>query len=84
MNENNCHQDEEHQDPTVKVSEMLKMHDQLGTQDDLKVKVAIPNARAHVLGSPMASGDVPAVEMACFDFAIQKLGMVPVATANNP
>jgi pimeloyl-ACP methyl ester carboxylesterase len=72
------YKNEQEQDPTVKVSEMLKMHEQLGTPDGLKVKRAIPNARAHVLGSPLASSDVPAVEEACFEFAKNQLGMTPV------
>jgi pimeloyl-ACP methyl ester carboxylesterase len=72
------YKDEEHQDPTVKVSAILDMHEKLGTPEDMKVKVAIPNAGSHVLGSPMASGDVPAVEKACDDFAIEKLKLTPV------
>jgi pimeloyl-ACP methyl ester carboxylesterase len=75
------YKDDGHQDLTVKVSEMLKMHERLGTPRDKKVKIAIPNAGAHVLGSPLASGDVPAVEKACADFAIQTLDMSPVTPA---
>jgi esterase/lipase len=77
------YRDEEHQDPTVKVSKMLKMHDELGTPADKKVKVAIPNAGSHVLGSPLASSDVPAVEKACEEFAVEKLGLVPVSGRTN-
>src|SRR5690349_646587 len=33
------YKDEQHQDPTVKVSAMLKMHEELGTPEDMKVKV---------------------------------------------
>lgn len=73
------YKDDEHQDPTVKVSAMHEMHDKLGTSEDKKVKVAIPEAGAHVLGSPLASRDVPAVERACHDFAVTKLGMMSVA-----
>jgi pimeloyl-ACP methyl ester carboxylesterase len=72
------YKDEEHQDPTVKVSAILAMHDELGTPEDKKVKVAIANAGAHVLGSPLASADVPSVEKACYDFAVTKLGLRPV------
>jgi pimeloyl-ACP methyl ester carboxylesterase len=71
------YKDEQHQDPTVKVSAMLEMNDQLGTPGDKKVMVAIPNAGAHVLGSPLASSAVPSVEKGCYDFAVEKLGMKP-------
>src|SRR5690606_14875580 len=43
------YQDETHQDPEVKVSAMLSMHEQLSTPDELKEAVAIPNAGAHVI-----------------------------------
>lgn len=72
------YKDEQHQDQTVKVSAMLDMHEKLGTAADMKVMTAIPGANAHVLGSTLASEDVPAVEQACFDFATQKLGLAPV------
>lgn len=52
------------QDPTVKVSAILEMHEELGTPDSLKRAVAIPNAGAHVLGSSLVSKDLPAVESA--------------------
>jgi esterase/lipase len=69
------YKNEEEQDPTVKVSALLEMHEMLGTPGDKKVQVAIPGAGAHVLGSPMASGDVPAVEEACSEFAKNQLGL---------
>jgi len=61
------------QDPQVKVSAMLDMNKQLSTRDDLKQAVAIPNAGAHVLGSPLISKDVPSVEAAVEKFASEKL-----------
>lgn len=70
------YKNENEQDPTVKVSAMLKMHELLGTPDDKKVQQAIPGAGAHVLGSHLTSGDIPAVEQACVDFAVKVLGMV--------
>ncbi len=63
------------QDPQVKVSAMLEMNKQLGTPDDLKQTLAIPNAGAHVLGSPLISKDVPSVETAIEKFALEKLKM---------
>lgn len=70
------YKNEQEQDPQVKVSAMLEMNKQLATQDDLKEIVAIPNAGAHVLGSPLISKDVPAVEAAVEKFAMEKLRMV--------
>jgi esterase/lipase len=69
------YKDEEHQDPEVKVSAMLTMHEQLGTPADLKQATAMPNAGAHVLGSPMTSKDVEGVYREMEKFAVEKLGM---------
>jgi pimeloyl-ACP methyl ester carboxylesterase len=55
------YKNEQEQDPEVKVSAMLAMNNELGTPDDLKVCKAMPNAGAHVLGSPFASKDVDGV-----------------------
>ncbi|WP_410219715.1 alpha/beta hydrolase [Pedobacter sp.] len=60
--------DDKHQDPVVKVNAMLKMYDQLGTQQDKKMKVALPNTQNHVIGSYITSKDVPGVEKAINDF----------------
>lgn len=72
------YKDEEHQDPTVKVSAMLKMEEELGTPAAMKEAIAIPNAGAHVIGSHLVSRDVEAVQKAINVFAEQKLGMKPV------
>lgn len=69
---------ETEQDPTVKVSAILEMNSQLGTPADMKVEKAIPNAGAHVIGSKLTSKDLPAVESAIDEFAIQKLKMTPI------
>lgn len=69
------YKDEEHQDPQVKVSAMLEMHEQLGTPANLKVAKAVPEAGAHVLGSTMTSKDVDGVYREIRDFAIDKLQM---------
>jgi pimeloyl-ACP methyl ester carboxylesterase len=69
---------ETEQDPTVRVDRMLEMHSQLGTPADMKVEKAIPNAGAHVIGSKLTSKDLPAVEAAIDEFAIQKLKMTPI------
>lgn len=68
--------DKQHQDPTVKVSAILDMHEQLGTPATLKQAVAIPGAGVHVIGSSLTSHDIPAVEKAINTFAEQKLGLV--------
>lgn len=70
------YKNEKEQDPTVKVSAMLEMNKDLGTPDDLKETVAIPNAGGHVLGSYASSKDIPAVEAASEKFAVEKLKMV--------
>jgi hypothetical protein len=66
---------EEEQDPQVKVSAMLQMHEQLGTPDDLKVAKAMPLAGAHVLGSALTSKDVDGVYNEIEKFALDKLKM---------
>ncbi|NSL87454.1 alpha/beta hydrolase [Chitinophaga sp. Mgbs1] len=72
------YKDEAHQDPTVKVSAILKMEKELGTPDSLKRAVAIPGAGAHVMGSALTAHDLPAVARAIDNFAIDKLKMKPV------
>jgi hypothetical protein len=67
------YKDEAHQDQTVRVDAMLKMEKALGTPDDLKEAIAIPNAGGHVLGSYVVSKDIPAVEAAMDKFATEKL-----------
>ncbi len=69
------YKNEKEQDPTVKVSAMLEMHAQLGTPDQLKVAVPIPNAGNHVLGSSLVPGDLKTVYNETRKFAIEKLGM---------
>jgi hypothetical protein len=75
--------DKENQDPVVKVSAMKRMFVQLGTPDNLKREVAIPNAGAHVLGSPIRSRDVESVRKELEKFAIEILKLSPVAEVNT-
>ncbi len=77
------YKNDEEQDPQVKVSAMLKMHEQLGTPGDLKVQKAMPNAGAHVLGSSLTSKDVEGVYHEIEKFAVEKLKMNKVTAANN-
>lgn len=74
---------ESEQDPQVKVSAMLRMHEQLATPDSLKVAVAMPLTGAHVIGSSLTSGDVEGVYSQMEDFAKRKLGWVRVPGADT-
>jgi pimeloyl-ACP methyl ester carboxylesterase len=71
--------DEDNQDPVVKVSAMKRMFAQLGTPENMKRQVAIPNAGDHVLGSYIKSKDVQTVEEECEKFATQILQLNPVS-----
>jgi len=61
------------QDPVVRVDAMLKMFNELGTPEELKRKIAIPNAGNHVLGSYLTSKDLPSVEIAINNFVANVL-----------
>jgi len=69
------YKDEKNQDKVVKVSAIKEMFDHLGTKDDKKKMVAIPNAGNHVLGSPILSHDIisPQNEIASFLTAVMQL-----------
>ena len=54
---------------------MLEMNKQLGTPDNLKEAIAIPNAGVHVIGSSLVSKDVEGVYKEMEKFAIEKIGM---------
>lgn len=69
------YKDEENQDPEVKVSAMLRMHEALATPDSMKQAIAFPEAGAHVLGSPLASKDVSGVYKAMRAFVSDKLAI---------
>jgi pimeloyl-ACP methyl ester carboxylesterase len=68
------YKNEKEQDPVVKVSAMLKMFDQLGTPDSLKVKVAFPEAGNHVIGCSLLSKSYLDVEREVLKFA-RKIGI---------
>lgn len=69
------YKDEEHQDPVVKVSAMKRMFSQLGTPENLKRQVPIPNAGDHVIGSYVKSKDFATVQAECEKFAREVLNM---------
>jgi pimeloyl-ACP methyl ester carboxylesterase len=72
------YKDEEHQDQTVKVDAMLKMFDELATPLNLKQKVVFPEAGCHPIGCKLMSKAWMDVEKASYQFAEEKLGLVPV------
>ena len=74
------YKDYEHQDKTVKVSAMKRMFNQLGTPDNLKKQVAIPNAGDHVIGSYIISKDIQKVEEECEKFAREVLHLKELAS----
>ena len=56
------YKDEKHQDSVVKVSAMKEMFNELATDSLQKRAIAMPNTGAHVITSPIKSGDVEGVE----------------------
>jgi esterase/lipase len=72
------YKDAVHQDSTVKVSATKTMFSQLGTPNDKKREVAIPNAGDHVIGSSITSNDVPGVERETERFMTEVLGIKPL------
>jgi pimeloyl-ACP methyl ester carboxylesterase len=72
------YKDAEHQDKVVKVDAMLKMFDELGTPENLKQKVAFPEAGCHPIASKLFSGAWKDVEAASYQFAEEKLGLKAV------
>ncbi len=67
--------DDEHQDPVVKVSAMKRMFRQLGTPENMKREVAVPNAGDHVIGSYIKSKDHQTVLAECEKFVTDILKM---------
>jgi pimeloyl-ACP methyl ester carboxylesterase len=74
---------EKEQDPQVKVSAMLKMNEELGTPDSLKVAKAIPGAGHHVIGGSLKSKDVEGVYRAIREFAVKQLHLRPASDFAN-
>lgn len=70
--------DEENQDPTVKVSAMLKMYDELSTPENLKRKVAFSTVGVHPLASDIKSKDIPIVKQETYKFAEEILKLKPI------
>lgn len=68
---------EEEQDDVVSVPKILEMYDELGTPDDLKRKVAFPNAGNHVIGSYIRSNEWQHVMDETDQFMQETLHMKP-------
>ena len=69
------YKDKEHQDQVVRVSAMKRMFLQLGTPENLKRQVAIPNAGDHVIGSYVKSKDLQTVQDEIEKFAVEKINL---------
>lgn len=69
------YKDEEHQDPTVKVSAMLEMYQHLGTPENEKVKIAFSKVGVHPLASDIKSKDIASVKRETFKFAEEILNL---------
>lgn len=72
------YKDDTHQDDVVKVDAMLKMYDNLATSQELKVKMAFPEAGDHVIASEITSGAYKDVIAQTIKFGENILKMNPV------
>lgn len=72
------YKDEHNQDNVVKVDAMLKMFEQLGTDNDEKLKKAFPEAGNHVIGCEMTSGSYTKVIDETVKFGEEILGLKPI------
>ena len=70
------YKNEDEQDFVVSVPKMLEMYNQLGTPENLKRKVAFPEAGDHVIGSSITSGDWEGVLFSTIDF-LENVANVP-------
>ena len=73
------YKDEKNQDAVVKVTAIKRMFTQLGTPENLKRLMAVPEAGDHVMGSWIKSKDLQTVEDECEKFAIEILHLMRVA-----
>lgn len=72
------YKDAENQDQVVKVDAELQMFNQLGTPENLKQKVAFPDAETHPIACKLFSKQWQDVEKTSFIFVEEKLGLIPV------
>jgi len=69
------YKDQEHQDEVVKVSAMLKMFDELGTEPGKKIKMVFPEAGNHVIACELTSGCYNEVLAETIEFAGEQLNI---------
>jgi pimeloyl-ACP methyl ester carboxylesterase len=69
------YKDEEHQDPTVKVSAMQWMHESLATANDKKRYVELADVGVHPLASGLRSKDLASVKQYSVQFVEEILGV---------
>lgn len=72
------YKNEKEKDPTIRIDAMMEMFDELGTPDNLKQKVAFPNAGCHPIPSGIYNKHYKDVELKTYEFAEKVLGMKPV------
>jgi len=77
------YKDEQNQDQVVRVDAMLKMYEQLGTPENMKQKVAFPEAGEHPIGCKLVSKAWQDVENASYKFVEDKLGITPPQEIEN-
>lgn len=66
---------EKEQDPVVKVSAMKEMFAELGTANNQKRAVALPNVGNHVMASPIQSKDIGSVKTETARFLQEVMGL---------
>jgi len=72
------YKNEEENDPTVKVSAMLKMFDEVSTPANLKWEHAFPDVGVHPLASGIKSKNIDAVRAETYKFAEQIIHLKPI------
>ena len=72
------YKNEEEKDPTVSVSRMLEMFEQVSTPESKKWNIPFPETKVHPIPSGILSKDVESVEAKTFEFAEEVLGMKPL------
>ncbi len=72
------YKNEKENDPTVKVSAMLRMFDEIKTPTELKRKHAFPNVGVHPLASGIKSKNIAAVRAETYKFAEEILKLKPI------
>lgn len=74
------YKNEKEQDDVVSVAAMLRMFRQLGTSEELKYKVAFPEAATHTIASPLHFGETEKVQHELQRFIENTLKIVPLTS----